>query len=73
MMVRCFVRVVVFETLIGRAGLHLQPEGYKIVFQGVMDTIAQQWPEEMPEKLPWVFPVWHDEDAWKVWESTRAL
>ncbi|OAL48152.1 SGNH hydrolase [Pyrenochaeta sp. DS3sAY3a] len=53
-------------------GLHLQPAGYKIVFQGVMDTIAQQWPEEMPDKLPWVFPVWHDEDAWKVWESAQA-
>ncbi|KAF1847661.1 SGNH hydrolase [Cucurbitaria berberidis CBS 394.84] len=54
-------------------GLHFQPEGYVILFQEVMKTIAEQWPDQMPEKLSTVFPGWNDEDEWKVWESNQAL
>ncbi|KAI9675361.1 MAG: isoamyl acetate-hydrolyzing esterase [Caeruleum heppii] len=39
-------------------GLHLNPEGYRVVFREVMKTIHQHWPDQDPEQLPLVFPIW---------------
>lgn len=53
-------------------GLHFNPAGYDILFQEVMKLIAARWPEQMPDKLPMVFPAWNDQEAWKVWLSKQA-
>jgi hypothetical protein len=29
-----------------------------------MNVVAEQWPDQMPEKLPMVLPAWNDEEAW---------
>ncbi|EHA25238.1 hypothetical protein CBS147343_6215 [Aspergillus niger] len=39
-------------------GLHLAANGYRIVFEEVMKTIQENWPDQVPEKLPYVFPSW---------------
>jgi len=39
-------------------GLHLTKEGYKIVFDGLMETVRTSCPELTPEKLPYTFPYW---------------
>ncbi|KAK6428724.1 hypothetical protein LTR95_015133 [Oleoguttula sp. CCFEE 5521] len=46
-------------------GLHFTRSGYKLLFDEVMKTIEQNWPDQMPEKLPFVLPAWDDEQAWK--------
>ncbi|CAO2651372.1 Nn.00g039420.m01.CDS01 [Neocucurbitaria sp. VM-36] len=53
-------------------GLHFEPEGYRVLFQELMKVIAEQWPDQIPEKLPMVFPAWNDQEAWTAWESTQA-
>lgn len=55
-----------------RVGLHCSPAGYEIVFQEVMKVIESQWPDQMPENLPMVFPYWKDQEAWQEWESAHA-
>jgi len=52
-------------------GLHFNPAGYDLFFQEVMKLIAEKWPDQVPERLPTVFPVWKDQDAWKEWESSQ--
>lgn len=42
------------------AGLHLTPAGYRIVYDEVLKVIRTNWPDEDPEKLPFVFPSWVD-------------
>ncbi|KAF9885008.1 hypothetical protein FE257_000831 [Aspergillus nanangensis] len=39
-------------------GLHLTAEGYRTVFDVVMQAIRTNWPELSPESFPWVFPTW---------------
>lgn len=46
-------------------GLHLTPDGYRVLFHEVMATIAKTWPDQLPENLPMVLPAWDDPDAWK--------
>ncbi|KAI9783603.1 MAG: isoamyl acetate-hydrolyzing esterase [Peltula sp. TS41687] len=41
-------------------GLHLTPKGYRLVFDELMRVIQENWPDQVPEKLPLVFPVWED-------------
>ncbi|KAH9867963.1 hypothetical protein IAQ61_007269 [Plenodomus lingam] len=53
-------------------GLHFNPAGYEIFFQEVMRLVEAQWPDQMPEKLPMVFPPWNDQEAWQRWESAQA-
>ena len=38
-------------------GLHLAPEGYRVVYREVMKTIRENWPDQDAEELPLVFPV----------------
>jgi hypothetical protein len=40
------------------------------MYQELMKVMTEQWPDQMPEKLPMVLPAWNDEEAWKRWEST---
>ncbi|PWY68615.1 GDSL Lipase/Acylhydrolase family protein [Aspergillus heteromorphus CBS 117.55] len=39
-------------------GLHLAANGYRIVFDVIMKTVRENWPDQMPDKLPYVFPAW---------------
>ncbi|KDR81822.1 hypothetical protein GALMADRAFT_135217 [Galerina marginata CBS 339.88] len=45
-------------------GLHLTGEGYKVVYDELMTTIAKQYPEVHYDNLKLVFPPW-DEIDWK--------
>jgi hypothetical protein len=46
-------------------GLHLTPDGYRVLFHEVMATISKIWPDQLPENLPMVLPAWDNRDAWK--------
>ncbi|KAI9874667.1 MAG: hypothetical protein M1830_009430 [Pleopsidium flavum] len=39
-------------------GLHFNPKAYKILFQAMIDTIAQHWPDQTVERVPFVQPAW---------------
>ncbi|KAE8352244.1 SGNH hydrolase-type esterase domain-containing protein [Aspergillus coremiiformis] len=39
-------------------GLHLTADGYRVVYDAIMETIQVNWPEQGPERLPSVFPPW---------------
>jgi hypothetical protein len=41
-------------------GLHLTPAGYRIVYDEVMKVIEANWPDQLPDNLPMVFPSWVD-------------
>lgn len=41
-------------------GLHLTPDGYRIVYEEVMKVIRANWPDQTPEQLSRVFPGWQD-------------
>ncbi|BEJ11224.1 hypothetical protein CspHIS471_0106460 [Cutaneotrichosporon sp. HIS471] len=43
-------------------GLHLNSEGYEVVFEGLKKLILDQWPEMDPEALPMPMPYWADID-----------
>jgi hypothetical protein len=50
--------------------LHFNPEGYEILFNEIMETIAERWPDQMPEELPMVLPAWNDPAAWEAFEAS---
>jgi hypothetical protein len=58
--------------LTGNVGLHFHPGGYEIFYGELMKVMAEQWPDQMPEKLPMVLPPWNDQEAWKTWESAQS-
>ncbi|KAJ9218333.1 hypothetical protein DTO166G4_199 [Paecilomyces variotii] len=39
-------------------GLHFTPEGYKIMYNEVLNVIRTAYPDQDPEQLPMVFPGW---------------
>ncbi|KLT39356.1 SGNH hydrolase [Cutaneotrichosporon oleaginosum] len=43
-------------------GLHLNSEGYAVVFEGLKRLILREWPEMDPESLPMPMPYWADID-----------
>ncbi|KAJ5619152.1 hypothetical protein N7510_003136 [Penicillium lagena] len=45
------------DTLIG---LHLSPEGYKLVFDEVLNAIKANYPDLDPDKMEYVFPTWEE-------------
>jgi len=47
-----------------RDGLHLSPEGYKVVHKEFLDLLQRVYPELLPGNLPFVLPAWDDEEAW---------
>lgn len=54
-----------FRMLKMNTGLHLNPEGYQIIFKELMLLIGKELPEHVPEKLPFVLPLWDDPEAWQ--------
>ncbi|KAF2233504.1 GDSL Lipase/Acylhydrolase family protein [Viridothelium virens] len=45
-------------------GIHFNPKAYKVLYAKLMDLISETWPDQIPEKLPMVFPAWDDVAAW---------
>ncbi|KAL1988479.1 hypothetical protein VTN96DRAFT_9534 [Rasamsonia emersonii] len=41
-------------------GLHVTGKGYKIMFDEVMKVIEATWPDQVPERLPMIFPHWSE-------------
>lgn len=41
-----------------RDGLHLNPEGYRVMYDEVMKVISDEMRDESPENLPTVYPPW---------------
>jgi len=50
--------------LISDIGLHFTPEAYMVFYDEVMKAIANTWPDQMPEQLPYAIPAWDDKAAW---------
>jgi lysophospholipase L1-like esterase len=46
-------------------GLHLEPEGYEIIYRELMKLITEKLPEYAPDNLSYVLPSWDDAEAWK--------
>jgi hypothetical protein len=46
-------------------GLHFSRSAYELLYNELMALIERTWPDEMPERLPFVLPRWDDEEAWK--------
>ncbi|KAH0373313.1 GDSL lipase/acylhydrolase family protein, partial [Aureobasidium melanogenum] len=46
-------------------GLHLNPEGYEIIYRELMKLISEKLPEHAPDSIPYVLPSWDDAEAWK--------
>lgn len=47
-----------------RDGLHLSRIGYGLIYTELMVLFDVNFPDHLPEKLPFVFPAWDDEHAW---------
>lgn len=45
-------------------GLHFTSKGYQVLYEQLMEVIKTNWPDQMPEQLPFVFPRWDDKQAW---------
>lgn len=45
-------------------GLHLTSSGYEVLYEELMSVITKIRPEQVPDRLPFVFPSWQDEKAW---------
>lgn len=39
-------------------GLHFNPEAYDLLLEELMNLIRETWPDQDPEKLPYVLPSW---------------
>ncbi|OCK78432.1 SGNH hydrolase [Lepidopterella palustris CBS 459.81] len=50
-------------------GLHFNPAGYRILYDEMMKLIAEHWPDQLPENLPYIFPTWNDDLAWETFEQ----
>jgi len=49
----------------GFQGLHLTPDGYRVLYHQLMALIANTWPDQLPEQLPMILPAWNELEAWK--------
>lgn len=45
-------------------GLHFTPQAYMLFYEEIMKVIAETYPDQMPEQLPYAIPAWDDEEAW---------
>jgi len=57
-----------FSPLTLPSGLHLNPSGYRIIHDELLKLVAATWPDQTPERLPFVLPAWDDPDQWKKYE-----
>ncbi|KAF1991117.1 lipolytic enzyme [Aulographum hederae CBS 113979] len=46
-------------------GLHLSPNGYKVLYDEMNKLIETCWPDQKADNLPYVLPAWDDWDKWK--------
>jgi lysophospholipase L1-like esterase len=53
-------------------GLHFNAGGNEMLFEELMGLIKREWPELMPDALPFVLPVWLDGQAWEGVFSKRV-
>lgn len=53
-------------------GLHLTGEGYGVVYKEFMELLNKEYPEESPERLPFVLPGWADEEGWKRFHRAQS-
>ncbi|OCL09250.1 SGNH hydrolase [Glonium stellatum] len=50
-------------------GLHFNPMGYQILYDELMKLIAKQWPDQLPDNLPYVLPRWNEPSEWVSFDS----
>lgn len=50
----------------------MNPAGYRILYDDLVEVIAANWPDQLPDRLPMVLPAWNDEAAWKAWEQDQS-
>lgn len=53
----------------GRPGLHFTSIAYTIFHQELMRLIITTWPDQAPEKLPFVLPMWAEPEQWEAYEA----
>lgn len=46
-------------------GLHFSRSAYELLFHDLITLIEREWPDQIPERLPFVLPAWDDEEAWR--------
>lgn len=54
-------------------GLHLTPDGYRVLYDALMDAISKTGPDLLPERLPMVLPDWKDVEAWKEFDTASGF
>jgi hypothetical protein len=52
--------------------LHFNPAGYAIFFEEIMKVISENWPQQLPEKLEPILPLWNDPAAWEVFDAASS-
>lgn len=50
-------------------GLHLSPMGYKVLYDDLLHLIRQVWPDQAPEKLPFMLPSWDSKEGWSNYKN----
>jgi lysophospholipase L1-like esterase len=55
------------------AGLHLSPTGYRLLYGKICECIATNWPDQLPQNLPYILPPWDDGDAWRLRGETDSV
>lgn len=55
-----------------RPGLHLNPAGYAIFLKELMKVIAENWPDQLPNNLHPVLPLWNDPAAWEAFDARAS-
>ena len=60
------------RVLIASPGLHMNPAGYQILYDELINVISHNWPDQLPGKLPMVLPPWNDEVAWEAWKNDHV-
>lgn len=55
------------------AGLHLNPKGYHLLYDKIYECIANNWPDQLPDNLPYALPRWDDGDAWRLRGETGSV
>jgi len=46
-------------------GVHLSGQGYRVIFDALMELIKNTWPDETPENLRLTFPLWNEFSNWE--------
>jgi hypothetical protein len=47
-------------------GLHLKPEGYRVLYKEFSEVIAREWPDLVASNIPFQLPPWDRfDDEWK--------